>query len=225
MTEKLQAWDLFCGTGSATKYFRRSPNWNVTQVDVKDAERINPDMQTDISELSAEDLPDPDFVWASPPCTTFSMASVRWYWDKMDGEYVPTKDDKEKAERARQHLNLVLHTLSLIDEADPEYWFMENPRALLRSLLKQKKNIEPSGTVTYCQFGDTKMKPTDLWGDHPDGFEYRSCSNGDRCHVSASRGTTHQGTQRSDIDAVERGRIPDELARHVFDAVNDVSEP
>lgn len=38
------------------------------------------------------------------------------------------------------------------------------------------------------------MKPTDLWGDHPDAFTYRQCRNGADCHTAAPRGS-QTGTQ------------------------------
>lgn len=216
----LTAWDLFCGTCSATKYFKRSDDWEVVGVDVESTERINPDVQKDILDVGRGELPDPDFVWASPPCTTFSMASVRWYWEQVEDGYAVTTEDKEKAEKARRHLKMVEHTFDLIDAGNPRYWFVENPRALLRTLTEQHFGRTPTGTVTYCQYGEDRMKPTDLWGVHPDGFEYRKCSNGDDCHDSAPRGTTHQGTQSSNLDAVERAMVPDQLAKEVFEAVD-----
>lgn len=214
------AWDLFSGTGSATKYFRNSSDWRVYEVDAVREGRIQPDVKMDVSSLEPDTMPEPDFVWASPPCTCFSMASVRWYWNKTDDGYKPTDDDPEKRMKAVRHMSLVMDTIDLIEAADPKYWFMENPRALLRSILEEQRGITPEGTVTYCQFGDNRMKPTDLWGRHPDGFEYRSCSNGDSCHESAPRGSNHSGTQNSSMDAVERAMIPDGLAKHVFETVS-----
>ena len=41
------------------------------------------------------------------------------------------------------------------------YWIIENPRGKLRKL-EIVKDL-PRTTVTYCQYGDIRMKPTDLW--------------------------------------------------------------
>ena len=49
-------------------------------------------------------------------------------------------------------------------------------------------------TVTYCQYGEPRMKPTDLWGGFPPGLEFRRCRNGDPCHEAAPRGAK-TGTQ------------------------------
>lgn len=52
----------------------------------------------------------------------------------------------------------------------------------------------PRYTVTYCQYGDTRMKPTDIWTNHPDPRFKPMCKNGDSCHVPAPRGSK-TGTQ------------------------------
>lgn len=68
-------------------------------------------------------------------------------------------------------------------------------------------------TVTYCQYGDTRMKPTDIWTNHP-APEFRPpCHNGDPCHIPAPRGakTGTQGLSGSK----ERSRIPPALCEHI----------
>ena len=55
------------------------------------------------------------------------------------------------------------------------------------------KNL-PRYTVTYCQYGDTRMKPTDIWTNHPNPKFKPICKNGDGCHISAPRGS-RTGTQ------------------------------
>lgn len=207
------ALDLFSGTGSATKAFKEHENWQVIHVDLN---KENADIQKNVANLSAEELPEIDFVWASPPCKTFSIASVSHHWNKENGEYHP------QTEEAEQSIKLVNHTVELIQELDPDYWFMENPRAMLRKILDREKNIWPQGTVTYCQYGENRMKPTDLWGDHPDSFVYKSCSNGDPCHESASRGS-QTGTQGKD-SYEDRARIPYQLSKAILEAVENPSE-
>ena len=71
----------------------------------------------------------------------------------------------------------------------------------------------PRYTVTYCQYGDTRMKPTDIWTNHPEPRFKKMCKNGAPCHVSAPRGsqTGTQGIKGS----VDRSRIPQELCEHI----------
>lgn len=58
---------------------------------------------------------------------------------------------------------LVKNTLKIIKYFDCQY-YIENPRGMLR---KQEfmKGI-PRTTVTYCSYGDNRMKPTDIWSNH-----------------------------------------------------------
>ena len=71
----------------------------------------------------------------------------------------------------------------------------------------------PRYTVTYCQYGDTRMKPTDIWTNHPDPKFKPMCKNGDTCHEKAPRGsrTGTQGLKGSKWRSV----IPVELCRHI----------
>ena len=52
----------------------------------------------------------------------------------------------------------------------------------------------PRYTVTYCQYGDKRMKPTDIWTNHPNPKFKPMCKNGDPCHEKAPRGS-RSGTQ------------------------------
>jgi hypothetical protein len=71
----------------------------------------------------------------------------------------------------------------------------------------------PRYTVTYCQYGDTRMKPTDIWTNHPNPKFKPPCHNGDSCHISAPRGakTGTQGLKGS----IERSIIPAKLCEHI----------
>lgn len=70
-------------------------------------------------------------------------------------------------------------------------------------------------TVTYCQYGDTRMKPTDIWTNHPNPQFKLPCKNGDDCHEKAPRGS-HTGTQGLK-NSKERAVIPKELCDHIAD--------
>ena len=116
---------------------------------------------------------------------------------------------------------LVYHTLGLIKSLSPDYWFMENPMGYLRQIIG-----EPEGWVTFCQYGTPYMKPTDLWGDHPNSFEYKSCSHGDGCH-QYNTDAAHGGEGGMDTlesysrDPAERAKIPQELSESILEAVEN----
>lgn len=70
-------------------------------------------------------------------------------------------------------------------------------------------------TITYCQYGDNRMKPTDIFTNYPDPNFKPPCHNGDSCHQSAPRGsaTGTQGIKGSK----ERSKIPDQFCDYIVE--------
>ena len=75
----------------------------------------------------------------------------------------------------------------------------------------------PRTTVTYCAYGDFRMKPTDLWGVVPGWVPRVACRNGDPCHISAPRGS-RTGTQGMTTPAV-KAMIPYQLGADICAAM------
>lgn len=98
----------------------------------------------------------PDVVLASPPCTAFSVMQIGRNW---------THDHQPKNDRARAGLILLERTLWIIAQIDPEIFIIENPVGKMRRM-PQLRDFERRN-VTYCQYGERRMKPTDLWGGVP----------------------------------------------------------
>ena len=73
----------------------------------------------------------------------------------------------------------------------------------------------PRYTVTYCQYGDQRQKPTDIWTNHPNPEFKPPCKRGSSCHIAAPRGrkTGTQGLKTS----MERATIPEQLCEHIVD--------
>ena len=101
-------------------------------------------------------------VWASPPCTGFSVASCGKHWNppQADGTRLP------KSDKGRLAVQLVEHTLKVIEWLNPDYYWIENPVGILRKL--PILNHLAHHKITYCKYGEERMKPTDLWGKFPD---------------------------------------------------------
>jgi len=86
-------------------------------------------------------------------------------------------------------------------------------------------------TVTYCQYGTTYMKPTDIWTNAIHWIPRKMCKNGDDCHEEARRGMKtgiiqgHGGLRASSgwkkEDRVARSIIPKELCGEVVDVCED----
>jgi hypothetical protein len=207
----LKVLELFAGTRSIGKAFE-SRGHEVFSVEWdKDFDHI--DMYADIGELTAKDILErfgrPDVIWASPDCATFSVAAISRHRRKnpVTGNLDPISEYAAFCDKVDQHV------LDLIRELEPSLWFIENPRGGMRSMAWMQGL--PRHTVTYCQYGDTRMKPTDIWTNHPDPDFHPPCKNGDPCHVSAPRGarTGTQGLKGSR----EKGVIPPLLCEHIVD--------
>lgn len=196
--------ELYAGTGSFSRVAKSLGHQTFTT----DYEEIDgQDLVADIHTLSAADFPyKPDVLWASPPCEVFSVASIGANWGGGFRGYIP------KSINACRSVDLVNHALRMINQLNPKWWFIENPRGVLRKL-----NIIPVGirhTVTYCQYGYTRMKPTDIWTNADWWHPKPVCKNGMPCHIAAPRGSK-TGTQGVK-GYKNRSRIPPALFEEIF---------
>lgn len=205
--------DLFAGTRSVAKAFE-SRGHEVFTVEW-DEQHEGIDWYADMFDVTAEEIlkrfGKPDVIWASPPCEKFSVAAIGKHWHK--GTNTPKTPETQRA------LELLEHTVNLIKELDPKYYFIENPRGKMRKV--DVMQDLPRHTVTYCQYGDTRMKPTDIWTNHPNPDFIPPCKNGMPCHVSAPRGS-RTGTQGIK-GTVDRSRIPDKLCNYIVDITTSYS--
>lgn len=196
--------ELFAGSRSIGKQAEKL-GMNVYSSDINNFDGI--DYVVNILEFDVTKVPfKPDIIWASPPCTSFSVASIGHHWTGGKGAYIP------KTDGARLGLELVKKTIEIIEYFQPTFWFMENPRGVLRKLPVVQGL--PRKTITYCQYGDERMKPTDIWTNSILWEPRPMCKNGDPCHVAAPRGS-RTGTQGRS-NAYERSKIPDELCKEIL---------
>ena len=196
--------ELFAGSRSIGKVADRLA-FDVYSSDIEQFGGI--DYVTDIMDFDPTKIPFvPDIIWASCPCTAFSVAAIGKNWTKVGDDYLP------KNPRAEFGLKLVQKTLEIIEHFNPTYFFIENPRGMLRKMPIMADL--PRQGVTYCQYGDTRMKPTDIWTNSTKWIPRPMCKNGDPCHVAAPRGskTGTQGLKGS----YERSKIPEELCLEIL---------
>ena len=204
---KLKVLELFAGTRSIGKAFEENGH-EVFSVDW-DKQHKDIDLYEDILKVTPDQIIDlfgyPDIIWASPDCTTYSIAGISHHRIKEDdGNLKPISEKAVFSDKVNKHV------LQLIKELNPKYYFIENPRGGMRKM-NFMQGI-PRYTVTYCQYGDNRMKPTDIWTNHPDPQFKPMCKNGDPCHESAPRGSA-TGTQG--LKLIDRLRIPYELCKHI----------
>lgn len=196
--------ELFCGTKSIGKVFKDAGH-EVFSVDIDPSHK--PDYACNIIGMRLDILPwKPDVIWASPPCTTFSVASMGKHWGGGKGAYIP------KTLECLTGLKLMAKTKGIILTLKPKLWFIENPRGVMRKVIGLDKYRK---TITYCQYGDSRMKPTDIWTNSK-WMPKPMCHNGDSCHEAAPRGSK-TGTQGLK-GAKERGVIPPRLCQEILAA-------
>lgn len=207
MDEHMKVLELFAGTRSIGKAFEAaghevfSVEWN------KDFENI--DLYKDILELTAAEVIEkfgkPDIIWASPDCTTYSIAAISHHRKKNTetGNLDPVSNYAKFCDKVNKHV------IELIQELQPKYFFIENPRGGFRKM----GFIQGIPCHTVKPVEERRMKPTDIFTNHPDPGFKPMCKNGDPCHARAPRGakTGTQGLKGSK----ERSVIPAELCKHI----------
>lgn len=209
--------ELFAGTRSIGKAFEAHGH-EVFSVEW-DKHFENIDLYADIMTVTADDIIQrfgrPDVIWASPDCTTFSIAAISHHRRKnsVTGNLDPVSDYARFCDTVDQHV------LQLIKELRPRFYFIENPRGGMRKMTWMQGL--PRYTVTYCQYEldkpveQRRMKPTDIWTNHPFPRFKPMCKNGDPCHASAPRGA-RTGTQGLN-GSIERSVIPAALCQHIVE--------
>ena len=187
-------------------------DWNKSFKDI--------DLYADIGKLTAAEIMEkfghPDVIWASPDCTTFSVAAISYHrrQNQQTGSLEPITDYAKFCDTVDKNV------LQLIEELQPTFYFIENPRGGMRKM--EWMQSLPRYTVTYCQYGEERMKPTDIWTNHPDPKFKPPCKNGAPCHISAPRGA-RTGTQGLK-GAIDRSIIPAQLCEHIVDICEEFEE-
>lgn len=169
------------------------------------------DLYQDIGTLTADDIIKkfglPDVIWASPDCSSYSVAAISRHRKKN----AETGYLEPISEYARFCDNVNQNVLKIIQQLKPRFYFIENPRGAMRKM-EWMQDI-PRYTVTYCKYGESRMKPTDIWTNHPNPRFLPPSKNGDSDHEKAPRGsrTGTQGLKGS----IERSKIPVALCEHI----------
>lgn len=199
--------ELFAGSRSIGN-MAESLGMKVFSVDWTPYEKI--DLSIDIEELKKEDVPFiPDVVWASPDCTTYSIAAVSTH---------RTNSIEPKSDYAIKCDNVNKHWISLIKqwlEINPDMvFFIENPRGILRKMpfMQEFKRH----TVWYCTYGDDRAKPTDIWTNSKTWIPREMCHNGNKnCHHQPAPRGSKTGTQGKK-DSYNRSKIPSQLCEEIL---------
>ena len=172
----------------------------------------NIDYIGDIEQMKISDVPFiPDVVWASPDCTTYTIAAISKHRDGVE----PKSDYAKKCDKVNKHFIALIKEWLVIN---PNLkFYIENPRGMLRKMpfMQEFKRH----TVWYCQYGDDRAKPTDIWTNNDQWSPRPVCHNGNRnCHHQPAPRGSKTGTQGRK-GSYNRSMIPHQLCIEVLSAV------
>lgn len=190
-----RAVDLCAGLGGGTSGFA-SRDWDVVTNDIDP--RFGCTVTRDI--LEVEDLAELeggqgpfDFIWASPPCESFSVMTIGKNWEPDVLQHRP------KTPKAAMMLRIAEHCFDLIARYKERHpgvkYLVENPRGMMRKVVGP-----PTATTWYCRWGMPYAKPTDVWTNLLGPWPV--CRPLGKDHAYAPRGSD-TGVQ-GDIGAKER---------------------
>ena len=198
--------ELFAGSRSFSKV-AEGLLMDTFSVDWEDYDGI--DLVTDVATLKIEDIPFvPDIIWASPDCTTYTIAAISTHRNGVE----PKSEYAKQCDTTNQHfIGLIKKWLELNPKM---FFFIENPRGMLRKMpwMQEFKRH----TIWYCQYGDDRAKPTDIWTNSTKWIPRPVCYNGNtECHHQPAPRGSKTGTQGRK-GAYDRSRIPDALCFEIL---------
>ncbi|WP_313097592.1 hypothetical protein [Empedobacter sp.] len=210
--EKKNMLELFAGSRSVGRV-ADSHNINVFSCDWTAYENIN--RVGDIETLTVEEVPFiPDFIWASPDCTTYSIAGISHHRDNG----TPVSEYAHKCDAVNNHwMSLVEYWLTI----NPNLiYFIENPRGYFRKMDFVNEFVERTNgrreTVWYCQYGDDRAKPTDIFTNSKTWIPRPQCKNGnENCHHEKAPRGSKTGTQGRK-GSYNRSLIPQQLCEEII---------
>jgi hypothetical protein len=199
--------ELCCGTKSATRAMRQLwPGAKVITLDVDP--KHSPTILVDVMAWNyEEDVFEQgyfDIIWASPPCTEYSVAKTSGVRDLTGAD------------------QLVTAVRRIIKYFSPKAWFIENPHALLHLRPVMRDIDQLRTTCTYCQYGADYKKETDIWTNVP--VTLKHCINTPCAYFkaygrharTAQSGPTTAGTPGTPRE--EAYRVPQPLMRYLMRA-------
>lgn len=193
--------ELFSGNGDISNAFRNRGH-EVYRVDW--SEKVEAELHADVNTLSTSDIIKlcggiPDIIWASPDCTTYSIATHR-HRTLQEG-LLPKTDYAAQCDITNRYMWQLLDAMLVLGT---KYYFVENPRGRMRHMdfVKHRKRY----SITYCSYGRPSMKPTDIWTNHPNPNFLPFCKGG---HIHADWSTDVKR------DYLSRGEMPTKLCDHI----------
>ena len=196
--------ELFAGTRSIGKAFERKGH-TVTSVELD--EKFPDCIHTDAYAFLQEHGEEYDVIWASPCCTTYSVAGIRLHRMRdKDGRFtIPTSEYAMQCDTNNRRM------FEWFDDHRDMMWFIENPRGNMQHMYFAKCIEDLKSTICYCQYGFPTMKPTNIW------TTIRNPEWKPMCHPGAAHHPTHKCAFENIMRGYQRSVIPEELCDHIVD--------
>tara|TARA_R110001632_G_scaffold154191_1_gene272263 strand:- start:1240 stop:1896 length:657 start_codon:yes stop_codon:yes gene_type:complete len=159
--------ELFCGTKSVGKVAEKMDYDEIVSLDFEP--RFNATHTVDIFEWDYKQYPVGyfDTIWASPDCRTWSLATGGKYRTK---DSILGLGNAHQAE-ADMGCNMILKVIEILKYFQPDKWFIENPRALLKYYPPLNDFIDEYGAcmglVYYGNYNHGVPKATNIWTNTP----------------------------------------------------------
>ena len=200
MSKKYKLLEIFKGTGSVGKVAKK--NFDIVSLDLDPY--YTPTIETDILEWDykkwyEENKFTPDFIWASPPCNTYSPLA----YPLKERNPATAEPIKERAKIGTKILYRTLDIIEFFKTKNPNLLYvLENPRGMMRKDKRIKKLI--LNNTLYCLYGDKRRKSTDFFSNFPLDLKFDTkCPN--------------KTVGVVDLPLDERYKIPSKLIKHIFD--------
>ena len=210
--------ELFAGSRSVGKEAEKL-GFEVYSVDkfIKENMSCICDIQELTKDFITNNFGTPDIISASPVCSAWSKVGWHNHWDTKI--YKLTKQFIAKTPFANESVEMIKKTIEIFSWFPGSFFYMENPEGMLAFHpviqyfrvfdIQVKKN-----TVTYCQYGDTVRKPTNIWTNNFKWIPKPKCGYKDKCHIRSPRGTEKGILSKK--NSYDRSIIPAELCREIL---------
>tara|TARA_R110002012_G_scaffold271164_4_gene456380 strand:- start:1237 stop:1902 length:666 start_codon:yes stop_codon:yes gene_type:complete len=208
-----------CAGSAELSLYAKTKGIKTTTLDIKQFGNI--DLIMDAENINIEMLLMYDVVHFGTMCTTYSLAACGHH---RNLDYSPKTELGIKCDRINKK---IVDLFKQVEKINPNFiWYIENPRGVLRKM-SFMRGLDRT-TITYCSYGDSRMKPTDIWSNNLfdmfnlDGWQKKEmCFNGNKkCqHEAAPRGSK-TGTQGLK-DNHERSKMPQQLIKSIIDKTQE----
>lgn len=204
--------ELFCGTKSVGKVFEGA-GYEVISLDYN--KKFNATHTEDILTWDYTIYPVGyfDVIWASPDCTTWSIASGGKYRTKAS----IYGHGNQYQEQATISNNMILRVIEILKYFQPNSWFIENPNGLLKMFPPLIQFIDEMGAfmnlVYYANYNNWGFpKPTNIWSNLPlwenENLPIMPIDTYTTRYVSNRRKNKRTYKSFSNSTAEERSKIP-----------------